>query len=332
MKITRNLQVPTGNILVVEGELGNLELVSLGDYGKEKNLIADHMGLDRPIEHVAHQEMLPLTEKWVITISTQYGCSMGCKFCSVPKVGPGKNATMADLENQILAGMSLHPEVTWSNRLNVHFARMGEPTFNQSVIDFSRGWLASLRDGFHVHPVVSTMMPRGNKSLANFLIQWMHVKNDVYEGNAGLQLSINSTDTLEREKMFGGDALSLREMSTIVGGLPKPRGRKITLNFAVAGYTIDPEVLLGIFSPEHHIIKLTPMHKTPEAVANGIMTEGDYTSMYPYKSHEEALKAAGYDVLVFIASEEEDLGLITCGNAILSGSTPMLPKEQWREV
>lgn len=47
---------------------------------------------------------------------------------------------------------------------------------------------------------------------------------------------------------------------------------------------------------------------------------------YPFGSHEqvaeEKLKAAGFDVLVFIASREEDEGRITCGNAILSGTRP----------
>ena len=76
------MQVPTGNILVVEGELGPLEIVSLGDYGKEVNLKADFLGLQRDLGEVKHTTLLPLTEKWVITISTQYGCSQNCKFCS----------------------------------------------------------------------------------------------------------------------------------------------------------------------------------------------------------------------------------------------------------
>ena len=101
-----------------------------------------------------------------------------------------------------------------------------------------------------------------------------------------------------------------------------PKGRKITLNFAIANYEINPKKLLKYFNPKHYIIKLTPMHKTIEATKNGIKTEGDYTTFYPYKEYEDSLKAVGYDVLVFIASEYEDLGLITCGNAILSGSVP----------
>lgn len=33
-------------------------------------------------------------------------------------------------------------------------------------------------------------------------------------------------------------------------------------------------------------------------------------------------KEAGFDVIVFVPSYDEDNGLITCGNAILSGSMP----------
>lgn len=76
MKVLKNVAVPTGNILVVDGELehGSLECLSIGDYGKEVNLKADFLGLDMPIDKVYHADMLPLSDKWVITISTQYEC------------------------------------------------------------------------------------------------------------------------------------------------------------------------------------------------------------------------------------------------------------------
>lgn len=60
------------------------------------------------------------------------------------------------------------------------------------------------------------------------------------------------------------------------------------------------------------------MHKTKTALENNIETVGDYTTMYPYIDIENRLKSVGYDVLVFIASHEEDDSGITCGNAILS--------------
>lgn len=328
MEIIRNLSVPTGNILVVDGDHGQLELLSIGDYGKDVNLKCDSMGLTRDIDHVEHQQMLPLEEKWVITISTQYGCAMRCSFCDVPKAGTGRNATYTDLVGQLMSGMSIHPEVTWTKRLNIHYARMGEPTWNPAVLEVSRD-IPNLFLGHRLHPVVSTMMPRNNKWLEAYLRAWMSIKNDLYEGEAGLQLSINSTNEEERSVMFGRNAHTLSGIASIMHNMPKPKGRKITLNFAVANYTVDPFVLLQHFDPDRYIIKLTPMHKTDTAIENGIETQGDYCSSHPYEELEGKLKAAGYEVIVFVTSFAEDAGLITCGNAILSGS---LPRTEYEEL
>lgn len=327
MKTLRNIEVPTGNILVVEGARGKLEMLSLGDYGKDVNLKADFLGLHRHPDRVAHTDMLPLEEKWVVTISTQYGCSMNCTFCDVPKVGPGKNATYKDLVKQVLQGLWLHPEVTWTNRLNVHFARMGEPSWNPHVLDAAKWMHEHLNDKFKVHPVVSTMMPKKNEWLRTFIHTWMRIKNRVYEGNAGLQLSINSTNDIERNAMFNNNCCDFPTIAKIMSGVI-PRGRKITLNFAVASYEINPDILLKYFDPDDYLIKLTPMHKTAKCIEGGIATEGDYATYAPYEIHESALKKAGYDVLVFIASEYEDLGRITCGNAILSGTMPEVPYKE----
>jgi len=328
MKILRRLKVPTGDILIVEGQLGKLEMLSVGDYGKEVNVKCDAMGLSRDPERVSHTRLLPLEEKWVITISTQYGCAMNCTYCDVPKVGSGKNATFDDLIRQVLTGIKLHPEVETTKRLNIHFARMGEPTWNPNVLDATK-WLKTHVDPeYRIHPVVSTMMPSRNIWLKTFIHTWMRIKNRLLRGEAGLQISINSTDEAERQEMFSGNALSLTDISRLMEGIV-PAGRKITLNFAVADWTIDADVLRECFHPQDYIVKLTPMHKTARAEENGIETFGDYTTLHPYKDIEESLKAVGYDVLVFIASEAEDLGRITCGNAILSGT---LPKVDYEDV
>ena len=330
MKIIKNIKVPTGNIMIVSGNKGNLECLSIGDYGKEVNLKADFMGLTRNIEHVEHQEMLPLTEKWVITISTQYGCSMNCKFCDVPKVGKGVNATYDDLKNQIITGLSLHSEIESTKRLNVYYARMGEPTWNKAVLDFTKNMRKELYPYIGrslIHPVVSTMLPKDNRYLNEYLNEWMEIKNYNFRGDAGLQFSINSTSDKERDDMFSGNSLSLTEISEIGKMIDFPKGRKITLNFAVADYEVNAEKLRELFSPDKFVVKLTPMHKTHTALENGIKTDGDYTTMYPYIHIEESLKKVGFDVLVFIASDYEDLGRITCGNAILSGSLPDCPYE-----
>ena len=332
-KILRNIEVPTGNICVMQGEKGKLEFLSIGDYGKDANIKADFLGITRELNGVPNGEIMPLEEKWVVTISTQYGCSMGCKFCDVPKVGKGLNATLNDLSEQVAQALLLHPEVEATKRLNVHYARMGEPTWNDNVLEHAKLLLKQVRPYIgrsHVHPVVSTMLPKNNKNLIPFLQEWCEIKNYTYRGSAGLQFSINSTDNDQRTKMFSGNALSLEEISEIGKLLPDPIGRKYALNFALADeYIINAERLKQLFDPAKFMCKLTPLHKTKSCEENGIETTGGYESFTPYQKAETELKKVGFEVIVFVPSYDEDLGLITCGNAILSGS---VPKVQFTEI
>ena len=266
ISIEKRIEVPTGKIFIGQGDKGLLEFLSIGDYGKEKNMKADFMGLTKEINGVPHGELLPLSEKWVVTISSQYGCSIGCDFCDVPKVGRGRNASFMDLVGQVLTAIKDNREIKMTKRLNLHYARMGEPTFNPNVLDsaiFLYGYFQRLRWGFH--PVVSTMCPEFNTKTWDFIKRWMYIKNKLMFGNAGLQLSINTTDERARRLMFNNNAYTLEriahEMNFILGrsGL---KGRKIALNFALSDYDIDAGKLLNLFNPEHFLCKLTPMHMT----------------------------------------------------------------------
>lgn len=320
-RINRRFNVPTGDILIVNGEKGKLECLSIGDYGKEKNLKADFLGLQEEINGVPHGDLLPLEEKWVITISSQYGCSMNCSFCDVPKVGPGANASFMDLKNQLDECIGLHEEITETKRLNLHYARMGEPTFNYDVISHASYTAAIMRNkGWGFHPVVSTMMPKGNKHLQTFLEMWLELKYNL-GGEAGLQLSVNTTDWEIRSKTMPC-SMHLIEISDMMKDViaynDGVEGRKITLNFALTEAEIDAGYLRKLFDPQHFICKITPMHKTKACVDKGLITDDGYDLYYPYKEVEESLKEAGFDVIVFIPSKEEDESRITCGNALLA--------------
>ena len=255
--------------------------------------------------------------------------------CDVPSVGKGLNATYHDLLDQIQEALKLHPEVTKTKRLNIHFARMGEPTFNGNVLDVAACLRRNIYDLYEnnsiVHPVISTMMPKNNKNLVKFLDIWCNdIKNKLYEGNAGLQFSINSTDDEQREDMFNGNSLTLKEISEIGKQLPQPKGRKYALNFALADeYIIEADKLKELFDPEKFMCKITPLHRTNSCIENGIETTGGYESFTPYQTVEAELKRVGFDVIVFVPSYDEDLGLITCGNAILSGN---MPKIKYKEL
>ena len=315
------IKTHTGKIYVDEDR--RLEFLTVGDYGKENNIKADFLGLHKEINGVANTAV-DLTKKWVATISSQKGCPMKCNFCDCPHYGYHGNATIDDLTYEvetILQGENINQ----TDRFNVHFARMGEPTFNPAVLKFASKELKSLVSRYikakTIHPVVSTMLPKSNKNLEDFILKWCNIKNEEYNGEAGLQFSVNSTDDTQRNEQFNGMSLSLDEISALAAKLPMPKGRKYTLNFAVTKDTIlDAKHLSKLFDKDKFIVKITPIHETNSAVTNGFDVTTSYTDYDVYRQFEQPLIAEGWDVIVFVPSKEEDSDRITCGNALISNS------------
>ena len=320
-----------------------LEWLYVGDYGKENNIKANFLGLTKEINSVPHHEV-DLEDKMVVTISTQRGCQMKCRFCDCPRLSfmhheayrNGFNATREDLcfelEQAIKASGCKH-----TKRFNLHLARMGEPALNaENVFTFLIKDLRSLVRGSDlkadvIHPVFTTMLPKclGKDVLSKVLEEFCQIKNALYDGEAGLQLSINSTDDEQRDYLFNGMSLPLSEIAEIAAYLPMPKGRKYTLNFPVASDTIlDAAVLDNLFEKDKFIVKITPIHETVTANNNNISTPGGYETYNAYKRFERPLLDRGWDVIVFVPSKEEDEDRITCGNALLSlDENPNLP---WR--
>lgn len=322
------IKLPTGYLFVSEYSKGKLETLSIGDYGKSKNIKADFLGYTRELNGVPSGDIQPLQEKWVITLSTQYGCPMKCTFCDVPEVKFKGNATFQDLKDQLYNAFNCFPDVKYTDRLNIHFARMGEPSFNSDVLAFT-SWLSIAKSQIQeemgirievIHPVFTSMLPK-NKTTLGRIATFATAKNKIFNGQAGLQLSINSTSDKQRDEMFQGQALSLTEISEFAKKLPEPIGRKYCLNFAYAsGNECDGEKLAKLFNPKFWMVKITPIHNNNACRENGIVTINGYSNFYPYREPEQNFKDAGFDVLIFIPSQDEEDGLVTCGNAILGGS------------
>lgn len=322
-------KLPTGFLFTDTYSKGELETLSIGDYGKGKNVKADFLGYTKEINGVPNGKIMPLSEKWVITLSTQYGCPMKCTFCDVPNIKFNGNASFEDMKQQLYRAISLFPGVKYTERLNVHFARMGDGSFNEAVVKFSH-WMYKNKHQIKkdtgltietLHPVFTTMFPKAGK--AKILVKWWaeDIKNIIYNGQAGLQFSINSTNEDQRTEMFQGMQTTLEELSAFCRDLPEPIGRKYCLNFALAdGYETDGKKLSRLFDVEKFMVKITPIHNNSACEAHNIRTVEGYHSFTPYKEAEESFKSAGFDVLVFIPSQDEEDGIITCGNAILGGS------------
>ena len=215
--------IPTGYLFTGEYSKGLLETLSIGDYGKSVNIKADFLGYTKEIDGVPNTNCMPLSEKWVITLSTQYGCVMKCTFCDVPNVKMKGNVSFDDLKQQLYSALSLFPNVKYVERLNIHFARMGEPIFNREVFRFSEWMIENKRTiqketGISIeviHPVLTTSLPKNFSLLEERILKWCQIKNDFYNGQAGLQFSINSTCENQRSEMFSDMQLPLIELAKI---------------------------------------------------------------------------------------------------------------------
>ena len=247
---------------------------------------------------------------------------MNCNFCDCPKLGFKGNATLPELVTEIMSGVALSG-IKHGRRLNVHYARMGEPTFNPNVITSAEYIARMLGDENsdvtfdEYHPVVSTMMPKTNKNLKEFLHKWVET-GFVYGGEDGfgLQFSINTLDEDDRNAMFRNRSMSLQEISDVIRELPMPKKRKYTLNFAVTSKSnLDVDLMNKYFDKEKCIVKITPIHETVEAVDEGYEIVKDFDV---YEKFEQPLVDDGWDVIVFVPSREEDADRITCGNSLIA--------------
>lgn len=298
-----------------------LEYLFVGDYGKENNIKASFLGYDKRIDKVEHRPV-DISDKLVVTVSSQKGCPMKCNFCDCPKLGFKGNATLPELITEIMSGIALSG-IKHGQRLNVHYARMGEPTFNPNVITSAEFIAKMLTDKNsdvmfeEYHPVVSTMMPKSNKNLVPFLHNWV-TTGFIYGGEDGfgLQFSINTLNEDDRNEMFRNRSLSLQEISDIIKELPYPKKRKYTLNFAVTSKSnLDVSLMNKYFDKEKCIVKITPIHETVEAIDEGYEIVHDFDV---YEKFEQPLVKDGWDVIVFVPSKEEDEDRITCGNSLIA--------------
>lgn len=184
-----------------------------------------------------------------------------------------------------------------------------------TAVDLSKKWVATIstQKGCPMHCKFCDVPKFGN-----FLQVWCSIKNEFYNGEAGLQFSINSTDDEQRNELFDSKSLSLAQISRLADELPMPVGRKYTLNFPVTSQTIlDAKELSKLFDREKFIVKITPIHETASAIENGFQVTG-YSDYDVYRRFEQPLLKEGWDVIVFVPSKEEDSDRITCGNALIS--------------
>ncbi len=275
------------------------------------------MGRGCMVEFVeALQPPFSRNERWILMVSTLYGCPVKCLICDAGGSYHGK-PTAAEILQQID-----HMVYRWypdgrvpASKFKIQFARMGEPAFNLAVLDVLEQ-LPERYDAPGLMPSISTIAPHGTQAFFEGLLE---VKNHLYSnGKFQFQYSIHTTDVTLRNRLIPVRKWSFDQMAAYGERFFRPGDRKITLNFALAeGMPVEPDVLLHYFDPAHYLVKITPVNPTCHAVQNGLSTHIDPYRPETGQAVARSLREAGYDVIVSIGEVRENEIGSNCGQYVL---------------
>ncbi len=273
------------------------------------------------------QPPLPREEKWVVIISTLFGCPCGCLFCDAGRDYRGRLSSGQLLFQIDYLVKKRHPDLRIpSRKFKVQFARMGEPALNRSVLDVLKA-LPSRYRAPGLMPALSTIAPAGRES---FFEELYSIKERHYRGRFQLQFSVHSTDESARDRLIPAGKWNLEEISRYGEFFHRKGDRKVTLNFALAaGSEVDIAVIRKLFDPEKFLVKVTPVNPTRKAAENGV------ESMVRPGEECQAinrLRAAGFDAILSIGELEENAIGSNCGQFVGSGPTPANRSYSYRQV
>jgi 23S rRNA (adenine2503-C2)-methyltransferase len=251
-------------------------------------------------------------EKWVLLVSTMFGCPVGCVMCDAGGHYQGK-PTAEEILSQIefLVGQRFPDRVVPCKQLKIQFARMGEPALNPAVLDVLEA-LPGIYAAPGLMPSISTVAPAGCK---NFFERLLEIKQTYYpKGHFQFQFSLHTTDPQLRDQIIPVRKWSFSEMAVYGERFYAPGDRKITLNFALARhYPLEAEALRQVFNPEKFLIKITPVNPTYRAMENNLVSHVDAHAPDPRDQVVESLRLMGYDVILSIGNVEENQVGSNCG-------------------
>ena len=257
------------------------------------------------------QPPFPREKKWVLTISTLYGCPVSCRFCDAGGYYQGKlskNEIISQIDH--LVKKRFPDRKVLVKKFKIQFARMGEPSLNKSVLDVL-DCLPELYDAPGLMPSLSTVAPKGTDS---FFRKLLELKMKKYARRFQFQFSLHTTDGNVRDWLIPIKKWKFEKMAEYGEAFYEKGNRKITLNFALAdGLPVDPDVLLRYFTPDRFLIKVTPVNPTCQATRNKI------SSILPHqKGHDiiAALRAVGYKVILSIGELTENYIGSNCGQYV----------------
>jgi 23S rRNA (adenine2503-C2)-methyltransferase len=270
---------------------------------------------DRYIEFVeSFEQPIPKEKKWVLIVSTMFGCPVKCKFCDCSLFYHGKLD-----KKQILSQIDYLVTRDFPDRkipvekFKIQFARMGEPALNNAVLDVLEE-LPEKYDAPGLLPSISTIAPIKSEQFFERLIT---IKNKKYSGRFQLQFSIHSTNQEKRDWLVPYKKWSFEQIANYSENFSSEDDRKITLNFALPNnFELMPELLLNFFDPKIFLIKITPINPTFTAQNNAL--ESFLKINNDILKVRDELSSLGYEVILSVGNIEENSIGSNCGMHVMN--------------
>lgn len=265
------------------------------------------------------QPPLPREEKWVLIVSSMFGCPIQCKMCDA-----GGDFSGCLTVEEILAQITYmvhrrYPDGTpTTSKFKIQFARMGEPTLNPAVLTALEK-LPRLYEKSTLHVSLSSVAPK-TKATKKFFEKLLLIKKRWYsQGRFQLQFSIHTTDTMKRDELIPIKKWSFEDIAAYGERFRRSSedDKKITLNFApIVGYPLNVEHLRSFFDPQHFLIKITPINPTVRSQEASLLSAVNAAN--PTTSYDliKQLRKNGYDVILSIGVLEENQIGSNCGQYI----------------
>jgi 23S rRNA (adenine2503-C2)-methyltransferase len=269
--------------------------------------------------HVIWRHLVEYKKKWLLTVSTQKGCTHNCLFCDVAKLPFKGNLSQDEIENQIKFLLRNTDYVKECDKVKIGFARMGEPAHNlENVLNTIKRLpeISKEQDKtFNWLPCFNTILPTQCKyNPLEVLDNVIEVKEKYYNGFLHTQISCNTTCEETRSKLFGG--ASVLDLESIITYVKKQNitNRTITLNFIVMkDVEVDVNKLKAMgLNGDRFTVKLIPLNRTNNGVGNNLETYANYKNYEKLIQLKEEFIQAGVPTVVDAIAKCEEAGLC-CG-------------------
>ncbi len=261
------------------------------------------------------QPPLPREQKWVLIVSSLFGCPAGCAMCDAGGGYRGRLTADEILEQITHMVRRRYPGMQVPvPRFKIQFARMGEPLYNPAIPEVLER-LPGIVDAPGLEPCLSTIAPR---SCGQMLETIRDIKDRLYAGGRfQMQFSIHSTDEAARERLLPVPRWGLARIAEYGRRFHRPGDKKITLNFTVIeGMPIDAAVLRHHFDPTRFMVKLTPLNPTERALASGLRSGFDPRDPDTAGPLVRELEREGFKVILSIGELRENAIGSNCGQFV----------------